>query len=190
VEHIAAYSPEARGRSERMFGTLQDRLVKELALAQICNLATANRWIKEHYLPEHNRLFGHAPRVSDNAFLAVAYSDLVETLCSEHERIGTAQQGSVLVRVKGWPRGGEMRRTARATATLDPAYARRHWAAVSKSLGVHSLNCVHLTRRRKPLPPPFIRPNRSGQPMCYKPDKSKSYRHPSPAEMLRGPFGR
>ena len=87
VEHIPAYSPEARGRSERMFGTLQDRLVKELALAQICDLATANNWIKKHYLPEHNRLFGHAPRVSDNAFVAVAYSDLVETLCSEHERI-------------------------------------------------------------------------------------------------------
>ena len=87
VEHIPAYSPEARGRSERMFGTLQDRLVKELALAQVRDLATANNWIKKQYLPEHNRLFGHAPRVSDNAFVAVACSDLVETLCSEHERI-------------------------------------------------------------------------------------------------------
>jgi transposase len=87
VEHIPAYSPEARGRSERMFGTLQDRLVKELALAQLRDMTVANRWIKEHYLPEHNRLFAHAPTVKDNAFVAVAYSDLVETLCAEHERI-------------------------------------------------------------------------------------------------------
>jgi len=86
VEHIPAYSPEARGRSERMFGTLQDRLVKELALAQLRDMAAANRWIKEHYLPEHNRLFAHAPMVQDNAFVAVAHGDLVETLCSEHER--------------------------------------------------------------------------------------------------------
>jgi hypothetical protein len=45
IEHIPAYSPEARGRSERMFGTLQDRLVKELAHAGIADIATANRWI-------------------------------------------------------------------------------------------------------------------------------------------------
>ena len=43
IEHIAAYSPEARGRSERMFGTLQERLVKELALAGIVDVETANR---------------------------------------------------------------------------------------------------------------------------------------------------
>src|ERR1700675_1665333 len=54
IEHIAAYSPEARGRSERMFGTLQDRLVKELAHAGIRDVATANTWIREVYLPQHN----------------------------------------------------------------------------------------------------------------------------------------
>ena len=45
VEHIPAYSPEARGRSERMFATLQDRLVKELEHAGLRDIATANRWI-------------------------------------------------------------------------------------------------------------------------------------------------
>jgi hypothetical protein len=44
IDHIPAYSPEARGRSERMFGTLQDRLVKELAHAGIGGIETANRW--------------------------------------------------------------------------------------------------------------------------------------------------
>jgi hypothetical protein len=45
VEHIAAYSPQARGRSERMFHTLQDRLTKELALAKIGTVEAANAFI-------------------------------------------------------------------------------------------------------------------------------------------------
>src|SRR5665213_1805359 len=49
VEHIAAYSPEARGRSERMFRTLQDRLVKELALASITTVDAANAFIRDIY---------------------------------------------------------------------------------------------------------------------------------------------
>jgi hypothetical protein len=57
VEHIPAYSPEARGRSERMFGTLQDRLVKELEHAGITDIETANQWIREVYLPQHNARF-------------------------------------------------------------------------------------------------------------------------------------
>jgi transposase len=51
VEHIAAYSPEARGRSERLFHTLQDRLVKELALEGITAVDVANRYIQTIYIP-------------------------------------------------------------------------------------------------------------------------------------------
>ena len=69
IEHIAAYSPEARGRSERTFGTLQDRLVKELALAGIAEIEAANRFIKECYLPEHNRRFAVPPELEDSAFV-------------------------------------------------------------------------------------------------------------------------
>jgi transposase len=58
IEHIPAYSPEARGRSERAFRTLQDRLPKELRLAGIVDdLAAANRYIREVYLPAHNARF-------------------------------------------------------------------------------------------------------------------------------------
>jgi transposase len=88
VEHIAAYSPEARGRSERMFGTLQDRLVKELKLAGIGDMATANLWIGEVYLPEHNRRFAKPAALPDRAFVAVAdKTQLTETLVIEEERI-------------------------------------------------------------------------------------------------------
>src|SRR6266852_4514348 len=88
IEHIAAYSPEARGRSERMFGTLQDRLIKELARAGITEIAAANRWIREVYLPDHNARFARPPQLEDSAFVAVTdAASLAEILCIEQERI-------------------------------------------------------------------------------------------------------
>ena len=53
IELIPAYSPEARGRSERMFGTLQKRLPQELRLAGITDMVEANRFLKEVFLPQH-----------------------------------------------------------------------------------------------------------------------------------------
>ena len=60
VELIAAHSPQAKGRVERLFGTFQDRLVKELRLAGIATLAAANRFLKA-YLPVYNRRFAVPP---------------------------------------------------------------------------------------------------------------------------------
>ncbi|HEX3413459.1 MAG TPA: ISNCY family transposase, partial [Stellaceae bacterium] len=87
IEHIPAYSPEARGRSERMFGTLQDRLTKELALAGISDLATANRFISEIYLPQHNTRFAKPALLEESAFVAADPALLAETLCIEEERV-------------------------------------------------------------------------------------------------------
>jgi transposase len=87
IEHIPAYSPEARGRSERMFGTLQDRLVKELAHAGIGDIETANRWIREVYLPAHNARFAKPAAVAEKAFVAADAEVLRETLCSEEQRV-------------------------------------------------------------------------------------------------------
>ena len=86
ITHIAAYSPEARGRSERMFGTLQDRLIKELALAGIGDVAAANAWIKADFLPRHNARFTVAAALPDSAFSCVEAGQLRETLCIEDER--------------------------------------------------------------------------------------------------------
>ena len=87
IEHIPAYSPEARGRSERMFGTLQDRLTKELALAGISDMATANRFIGEVYLPQHNTRFAKPAAFEESAFVAADPALLAETLCIEEERV-------------------------------------------------------------------------------------------------------
>lgn len=87
IEHIAAYSPEARGRSERMFGTLQDRLIKELAKAGIREVDAANAWIRDIYLPEHNARFAKPAAFEENAFVAADPALLAETLCIEEERV-------------------------------------------------------------------------------------------------------
>jgi transposase len=87
IEHIPAYSPEARGRSERAFGTLQDRLPKELALADITTVEAANRFIREVYLPEHNAAFAVAPEQPETAFVADAAGAHVDILCVQEERV-------------------------------------------------------------------------------------------------------
>ena len=86
IEHIAAYSPEARGRSERAFRTLQDRLPKELGLAGITSLDAANRWLAEVYLPEHNARFAVAAEQDASAFVADAAQVWREILCIQEER--------------------------------------------------------------------------------------------------------
>jgi transposase len=86
VEHIAAYSPQARGRSERLFQTLQDRLVKELALAGIRTVAEANRFIRDCYLPAHQAQFAVKAEQEGSAFVAVSGVDLREILCIQEER--------------------------------------------------------------------------------------------------------
>jgi len=87
IEHIPAYSPEARGRSERMFGTLQDRLPKELKLAGIDTIEAANRFIREVYVPAHNARFARAPQITESAFVTADPTVLIEILCIEQERI-------------------------------------------------------------------------------------------------------
>jgi transposase len=87
IEHIPAYSPEARGRSERMFGTLQDRLVKELRHAGISEIERANHWIREVYLPQHNARFAKPAPAAEMVFVAADPNLLIETLCIEEERI-------------------------------------------------------------------------------------------------------
>ena len=86
VEHIGAYSPQARGRSERTFATLQDRLVKELRLAGITDLEAANAFIGEVYLPAHNARFAVPPAGEGSAFTPIPGVDLDEILCVEEER--------------------------------------------------------------------------------------------------------
>jgi len=87
VEHIPSYSPQARGRSERLNRTFQDRLVNELRVAGITTLAAANRYLADHFVPQHNATFARAPRDPASAFVSLGDVDLDGILCHEEERV-------------------------------------------------------------------------------------------------------
>lgn len=86
IEMIAAYSPEARGRSERMFRTHQERLVRELALAGITNMQAANRYLQAHYLAAFNAEFAQPAMEEGSAFVDLIGQSLDDILCERYER--------------------------------------------------------------------------------------------------------
>jgi len=87
IEMIAAYSPEARGRSERMFRTHQDRLPKELEAAGITSMAAANEYVQQVYMPAFNAEFMQPAMEEGSAFVPYAGRDLSDILCEQHERV-------------------------------------------------------------------------------------------------------
>jgi transposase len=86
VQMIPAYSPEARGRSERNFGTWQGRLPQELRLRQLGTLEAANRFLREDYIAEFNRRFQVAPAQRGNAFVPCRSRDLERIFSLQFER--------------------------------------------------------------------------------------------------------
>jgi hypothetical protein len=82
IGHIAAYSPEARGRGERAFQTHQGRLPQELARAGIKDMASANRYLEQVYRAAHNREFC----VPGTAFVPFISGNLPDILCEQYER--------------------------------------------------------------------------------------------------------
>jgi transposase len=86
VQMIPAYSPEARGRSERSFGTWQGRLPQELRLRQLGTLEAANRFLREDYIAEFNRCFQVASKQRGNAFVPCRSRDLERIFSLQFER--------------------------------------------------------------------------------------------------------
>src|SRR5712675_332002 len=86
IEHIASYSPQGRGRMERVFGTLQKRLPPVLRLKQITTLEAANRFLKEIYLRDHNARFAVAAADEGSAFVPFA-GEVKDVLCIRQERV-------------------------------------------------------------------------------------------------------
>jgi transposase len=86
IEHIAAYSPQARGRSERVFRTLQDRLPKEFKLAGITTVEAANVWLRDSFIAEHNGRFAVDAAQEGSAFAADTSGAWREILCIQQDR--------------------------------------------------------------------------------------------------------
>src|SRR5207245_8876385 len=86
IEDIPSYSLEARGRMERVFGTLQQRLPPLLRLNGITTVAAANRYLADTYLPEHNARFAVAAAEEGSAFVPFV-AGLRDILCIKHDRV-------------------------------------------------------------------------------------------------------
>lgn len=87
IEHIGAYSPQARGRGERLNRTLQGRLVNELRLAGITRLEAANAYLRDHFIPDYNATFTRPPADPASAFVPLGDVDLDQLLCVEEARV-------------------------------------------------------------------------------------------------------
>lgn len=87
IEHIGAYSPQARGRGERLNRTLQDRLVNELRLAGLTSREAANAYLREHFIADYNATFARPPADPASAFVPLGAVDLDQLLCVEEARV-------------------------------------------------------------------------------------------------------
>jgi transposase len=86
IEHIPSYSPEGRGRMERLFGTLQQRLPPTLRLKRIATIEAANRYLAETYVGEHNARFAVPAAEEGDAFVPFV-GELGDVLCAKYERV-------------------------------------------------------------------------------------------------------
>ena len=101
VQMIAAYSPQARGRSERSFGTWQGRLPQELRLAGITTAEGANAFLRERYIGEFNAKFSVAAEEKGTAFRRTSRSDLNWIFTVQTERV-VAKDNTVAIAARTW----------------------------------------------------------------------------------------
>ncbi|MHB8525076.1 MAG: ISNCY family transposase [Candidatus Acidiferrales bacterium] len=101
---IPAYSPQARGRSERNFGTWQRRLPQELRLRGITTREEANRFLRESYIAEFHRRFAVEAAQPESAFLPLSGQDLERIFSLQHERVvhrdNTVQFGNRVLQIE------------------------------------------------------------------------------------------
>jgi hypothetical protein len=119
IRHIAAYSPQARGRSERLFGTLQDRLPKEFALKGIKTVEGANTYLRDVYIPRHNGRFSVPAKEEKSAFIPCVRADLQDILCIQEERVvqhdNTVRYNSLILQI---PKNDLRHHYVRTTVTV------------------------------------------------------------------------
>ena len=101
VNMIAAYSPQARGRSERSCGPWQGRLPQELRLAGISSVGGANRFLREQYIAEFNRKFSVPAAEKGTAFRRTGRSDLNWIFSVQTERM-VNKDNTVAIRERLW----------------------------------------------------------------------------------------
>jgi hypothetical protein len=87
IRSITAYSPQAKGRVERAFGTLQDRLIAEMSIEGIKNIETANQWLKDVFMARYNNRFAITPKGKETAFRAISPKDIKQIVSFAYEAV-------------------------------------------------------------------------------------------------------
>src|SRR5262249_17852446 len=87
IGQILARSPQARGRSERAFGTIQGRLPQELRVNRVTDYATANHYLEQVFIPDFNRRFTVKPAQKESAFVKLPGVELELVLSAREERV-------------------------------------------------------------------------------------------------------
>lgn len=119
IRQILAYSPQARGRSERAFATIQGRLPQELRVAAITTYEPANHYLVATFVPDFNRRFTVAPAQPATAFVPLVGVDLELLLSVQHAR--TVQNDSTVLfgnRALQLPRAPERLHYVRCAVTV------------------------------------------------------------------------
>ena len=101
IQMIPAYSPQARGRSERSFGTWQGRLPQELRLAGIATVEAANQFLRDRYIAEFNRKFAVPAAEKGTAFRPYSRRDLEWVFSVQHQRV-VAKDNTVTLQERVW----------------------------------------------------------------------------------------
>ncbi len=117
VQMIPAYSPQARGRSERSFGTWPGRLPQELRLAGVSTIEGANRFLRERYIAEFNQKFTVAAKEKGTAFRRTSRSDLNWIFTVQSERV-VAKDNTVTMGDRVWQIGKTTFRNTLAGCTV------------------------------------------------------------------------
>lgn len=118
IESIPATSPQAKGRIERTFGTLQDRLLPELRLANRNSIPDANAWLESDFIPRYNRRFA-LPSTSESAFVRIAAEEIHHRVAFAYEAIvgndNAVRLGGIVIDI---PPGPARRSYAKATVLV------------------------------------------------------------------------
>jgi transposase len=148
IESIPATSPQAKGRIERTFGTLQDRLMPELRLAKITDIPAANAWLESEFIPRYNARFALTPQESDSAFVCISKEEIHQRVAFAYEAIigndNTVRLGGIAIDI---PPGPARRSYAKANVLV-----RQHLdGAWTVSLGSQQIAKHPPTPLREPI---------------------------------------
>ncbi len=164
IEMIPAYSPQARGRSERNFGTWQNRLPQEFRLASVSSLEEANKFLGERYISEFNGMFAKPAREKGTAFRKSDRKDLDQVFSIQTERT-VAKDNTITIR----ERHRQLNRTPFRRTLADCICrriigARRGHSAAADGWG--SVLCMTITSRVSSWMPTRISSTATGVPVA------------------------